>query len=183
MIDKRKFWLLLALAGLLTACNEKGPNSTKPVPRNTGTDTLQMDSDIDQLKNELLASQNDFNSLSRLADRYFDSGQYLQAIQTYNKALAIDPSSADCLNDRGLAQYYTGDPDAALKSFDQAIDKDPGYVHAWLSKGYVLVAEGRFEEAKTPLNKVKELDSTGTMAAEADKFLAKIAAAGSNPDK
>jgi len=175
MIDKRTLCLLLTVMSL-AACDDKGPHPSAAVPQ-SGADTLQTSSDIEQLKNELLASQNDFDSLSRLADRYFESGQYLQAIQTYNKALAIDPSSADCLNDRGLAQYYTGDADAALKSFDQATDSDPTYVHAWLSKGYVLVSEGRYDEAKAPLEKVKELDRTGTLAAEADKFLAKIAAA------
>ncbi|MGD8385226.1 MAG: tetratricopeptide repeat protein [Lysobacterales bacterium] len=180
MFDKRILGLLLAALSL-AACTDKGPGgSTAPAPKNSGADTLQATPDIEQMKNKLLASQNDFSSLSRLADRYFEAGQYLKAIQAYNKALAIDPSSADCLNDRGLAQYYTGDPDAALKSIDQAIASDPGYVHAWLSKGYVLVSEGRYDEAKVALNKVKELDQSGTLAAEADKFLARIAAAGGN---
>jgi hypothetical protein len=53
-----------------------------------------------------------------------------------------------------------------------ATTTDPNYVHAWLSTGYVMVSTGRYQEAVAPLNKVKELDSTGTLALEADKFLA-----------
>jgi lipoprotein NlpI len=62
-----------------------------------------------------------------------------------------------------------------LASFDKAIAIRPEFPHAWLSKGFVLVSEGRFEEAVAPLNKVKELDTTGKLSAAADNFLAKIA--------
>ena len=77
---------------------------------------------------------------------------------------------AECLNDKGLALFYSGDPSAALKSFDRANVVNPGYVHAWLSKGFVLVSEGRHQEAIVPLNKVKELDIKGGLVPEADKF-------------
>jgi len=80
---------------------------------------------------------------------------------------------AECLNDKGLALYYTGDPESALESFDMAIAIEPRFAHAWLSKGFVLVAEGRNQEAITPLNKVKELDTTGRLAEAADEFLVK----------
>ena len=93
----------------------------------------------------------------------------------YDRALVVNPMSADCLNDKGLALYYIGDPDAAIVSFDKAVAADPEYVNAWLSKGFVLVSEGRYEEATAPLHKVKELDPFGGLAIEADKFLAIIA--------
>jgi hypothetical protein len=49
---------------------------------------------------------------------------------------------------------------------------DPGFTHAWLSKGFVLTSEGRYQEAIAPLNKVKEIDTSGVLALQADKFLA-----------
>ena len=49
---------------------------------------------------------------------------------------------------------------------------DPAYKHAWLSKGYVLTAEGRYSESVAPLNKVKELDGDGPLSQQADKFMA-----------
>ncbi len=117
----------------------------------------------------------DFAALSELADMYFESGQYIDAFQTYDKAIAINPKCADCFNDRGLSLFYIGDPVSALESFDKAIAIDPTFKNAWLSKGYVLISSGRYQEAVAPLNKVKELDGTGPLAIQADKFLAMVA--------
>ena len=80
------------------------------------------------------------------------------------------------MNDKGLALYYLGEPQSAIASFDRAVAADPKFTRAWLSKGFVLFAQGRYQEAIEPLNKVKELDTTGTLSWEADKFLAQIAA-------
>ena len=115
---------------------------------------------------------NDFVTLSALADMYFESGQYIDAFNTYDRAIAVNPECADCYNDRGLSLFYLGDVTSALESFDRAVTLDPGYKHAWLSKGFVLTSQGRYAEAVAPLNKVKELDGTGPLAIQADKFLA-----------
>ena len=114
-------------------------------------------------------------ALSALGDLYFESAQYFEAIQIYDRALVVNPMCADCLNDKGLASFYLGDTNSAIESLDRAIETDPTYPNAWLSKGFVLVSMGRYEDAVVPLNKVKELDSAGGFAAEADKFLGIIA--------
>jgi tetratricopeptide (TPR) repeat protein len=143
-------------------------------------DNFQKPAEIDQLKAKLASNPEDFDTLSALGDLYFESSRYLEAIQTYDKALGVNPVCADCLNDKGLALFYSGDPSSALVSFDRAIAMAPAYTRAWLSKGYVLVSIGRYQEAIVPLNKVKELDSNGRLAAEADKFLAVVAQRGFN---
>ena len=112
-----------------------------------------------------------FDALAALGDMYFEASRYLQAINTYDKAISVNPMCADCFNDKGLALHYLGDSDSAIAAFDRAVTIDPTYVHAWLSKGFVLVVSGRYDEAIEPLNKVKELDTTGALALEADKCL------------
>ena len=171
MIDLRIICTLLLLLSLI-ACDEKSTKTTQAVEPFPSFDSLQTPSEIEQFEALLIANPNDFNTLSSLADLYFEASRYLDAIQTYDRAIAVNPSCADCQNDKGLALFYTSNPVAALDSFDRAIAIDPGYTHAWLSKGFVLVSQGRYQDAIGPLNKVKELDTTGQLAAEADKFLA-----------
>ena len=171
MTKLQKLCTLLILFSLIS-CDDQASKPAATAQDFPQFDSFQTPSEIDQLKARLFDNPEDFEALSTLGDRYFEAGRYLEAIQTNDKALAVNPMCADCLNDRGLAQYYMGDPKSALESFDKAIAIDPEYVHVWLSKGYVLFSVGRYEEAIPVLNKVKELDTTGGLAAEADKFIA-----------
>jgi len=179
MINWKSFCVILLLLPL-AACDGKPPATavTRQQAPNTGdTQSLQ---GIEQMKARLSMNPNDFETLSVLADLYFESARYVEAFETYDKAIAVNPRCADCYNDRGLSLFYIGDAASALESFDKAIEIDPGFVHAWLSKGYVLTSEGRYKEAVAPLNKVKELDTTGVLAQQADQFLAMAAQNGSS---
>jgi len=171
MINPRTIFVMLTLL-LLTACDSKPAATAAPRQQGLATGNTQSLQGIEQMKAKLLINPDDFGTLSVLADMYFEAGRYVEAFETYDKAIAVNPSCADCYNDRGLSLFYIGDPASALESFDKAIAIDPGYVHAWLSKGYVLTSQGRYQEAIAPLNKVKELDKTGALAQQADEFLA-----------
>jgi tetratricopeptide (TPR) repeat protein len=174
MINIRIFCMMLMLLGLL-ACDDKTSTGAKPAARaqqDFAINNVQAFQGIEQMKAKLLMNPTDFATLSTLADMYFESGQYVDAFQTYDRAIAVNPNCADCYNDRGLSLFYIGDPASALESFDKAIALDPAFTHAWLIKGFVLTSEGRYQEAVAPLNKVKEIDTSGVLALQADKFLA-----------
>ncbi len=165
--------LLMLLS--LAACDSKPAKPAAAMQQDFAANDIQSFQDIEQMKAKLLMNPNDFETLSILADMYFEASRYVEAFETYDKALAVNPRCADCYNDRGLSLFYIGDPASALESFDKAIAINPGFVHAWLSKGYVLISEGRYQEAIVPLNKVKELDTTGALAQQADNFLEIVA--------
>ena len=174
MTNLQKLCTLLLIFSLISCDNKEAQPATRAqqTPAPVANDSSQA---IKQLNAHLSENPNDFDALSNLGDVYFQTSQYMEAIKIYDKALAVNPMSADCLNDKGLAHYFVGDAQSALESLDRAILADPGYVNAWLSKGWVLLNLGRYQEAIEPLNKVKELDTTGGLAAEADKFLALVA--------
>jgi tetratricopeptide (TPR) repeat protein len=156
----------------LAACDDKAAQPVARSQQDFEVNNVQTFQGIEQLKSKLAMNPNDFETLSALADMYFEAAQYVDAFQTYDKAIAINPQCADCYNDRGLSLFYLGDSTSALESFDKAVSIDPGFTHAWLSKGFVLTSEGRYQEAIAPLNKVKETDTSGVLALQADKFLA-----------
>ena len=171
MINLRTFCLLLALTGLI-ACDDQTTQQTTQTQPDFAANNTQAAPGVEQLKARLAMNPNDFDTLNALADMYFESKQYVDAFQTYDKAIAVNPNCADCFNDRGLALFYIGDAVSALESFDKAVAIDPTYIHAWLSKGFVLTSEGRYQEAVAPLNKVKQLDPGGQLSLTADNFLA-----------
>jgi tetratricopeptide (TPR) repeat protein len=171
-----KLQTTLAVLVLLTlaACDDQSSRPATTQRQSFDAPTVTATQGIEQMQARLAMNPNDFDALAALGDMYFEAGRYLEAINTYNKAIVVNPMCADCFNDKGLSLHYLGDSDSAVAAFDQAVTIDPTYVHAWLSKGFVLVVSGRYEEAIEPLNKVKELDAGGGLAAEADKFLAMI---------
>ena len=177
MIKLRIACAILISLGL-AACDEQAAKPAAQPQQDFAVNNVQAFRGIEQLKAKLLLNPTDFETLSELGDMYFESSQYVEAFQTYDKAIAVNPNCADCYNDRGLSLFYIGDPTSALESFDKAVAIDPGFTHAWLSKGFVLVSEGRYQEAVAPLNKVKEVDTTGVLALQADKFLAMAAEKG-----
>ena len=57
-------------------------------------------------------------------------GNYTQAIQYYDKALAMDPSDKTALNSKGFALYYLGDYTQTIQYFDKAFTMDPKFKEA-----------------------------------------------------
>jgi lipoprotein NlpI len=174
MTKLRNICLLLIILGL-TACDDKTAQSTTQRQQSPAMNATMPIQGMEQLKARIAMNPMDFAALSDLADMLFESGQYIEAFNYYDKAIAVNPNCADCYNDRGLCLFYVGDPVSALESFDKATAIDPNYKHAWLSKGFVLISTNRYPEAVAPLNRVKELDGSGPLAAQADKFLEIVA--------
>jgi tetratricopeptide (TPR) repeat protein len=62
-------------------------------------------------------------------------GNQIGAIQAFETALRLNPSSADILNALAQSHFYLGQNDRALEVLAQSarIDPLPGFVHPWMS--------------------------------------------------
>jgi len=98
-------------------------------------------------------------------DAWFNKGnelynlcRYQEAIDAYNKALAIDPNykEAWCLN--GIALHKLSRYQEAISAYNKAIAIDPNFANAWCSKGYSLVDLGKYQEAVDACNKAIYID-------------------------
>ncbi len=77
-----------------------------------------------------------------------DSGQFEQAIESYDKALQFKPDFQMAWNNRGVALLNLGRFEEALESVDNALQIKPDLQHkAWNNRGIALAQLGRFEEA------------------------------------
>jgi tetratricopeptide (TPR) repeat protein len=123
---------------------------------------------------ELDVDAKDPQALSMLADRYFDSRNYGQAAELYEKAIELNPRDIDSYNDLGLAYHYTNKSSLALDILKKGIAVDPSYQRIWLSYGFVLLSTGKTAEAKTALDKVMELNPENDIGKEAQRMLGKL---------
>jgi len=89
------------------------------------------------LVGKLQSNPNDVETIVKLGNLYYDSQAYPQAIQYYEKALALQPNNADVRTDAGTAYWYTGDPDKAIASFEKALAIRPNHPGTLFNLGIV----------------------------------------------
>jgi cytochrome c-type biogenesis protein CcmH/NrfG len=79
----------------------------------------------------------DADSRVQLANLYFDSERFADAIRWYEEALKIDPRNPNASTDLGITYYYTNQVDRALAQFDKSLDIDPTHTKTLLNMGFV----------------------------------------------
>ena len=78
---------------------------------------------------------------TRLGDALMDSQRFAEAIDAYDKALALDPKNVNVLVDQGTCYRGSGNFDKAVEQYRKAIKIDPGFPNAHRNLGVVLSAD------------------------------------------
>ncbi|MGD9825480.1 MULTISPECIES: tetratricopeptide repeat protein [Desulfobacter] len=95
--------------------------------------------DFDTLKTRALENKQNANVWTQLGNAYFDAGQYQNAIDAYEKSVAIDPGNPDVLTDLGVMYRRSNQPEKAVEMFSRAMAADPGHEVSRMNKGIVLL--------------------------------------------
>jgi len=74
-------------------------------------------------------------------------GQHKQAIDSFEKALALKPGTAEAYNAKATSLQQLGRLGDAVAAYDKAVAANPRYVEAHFNRGTALEALGRFDEA------------------------------------
>jgi cytochrome c-type biogenesis protein CcmH/NrfG len=80
---------------------------------------------------------NDFDSLVKLGNVYYDGQQFPSAIQYYERALVIQPDNPDVRTDMGTAYWYTGNAEKALAAMETSLKYRPGHPQTLFNLGWV----------------------------------------------
>ena len=92
----------------------------------------------------LLYAQYDPTTLIKKGNTLFYQGNYTQAMQYYDKALAIDPNIEEAPTGKGTALYGLGNYIQALQYFNKALAIDPNNKVALSGKGASLNRIGHY---------------------------------------
>ena len=79
-------------------------------------------------------------------------------MQTFDRAIGLDPQDVNGQLGKGMALYKQGKYDEALNCFDKALEPEPQAPLNWYRKSIILNALGRTSEANKAYAKAKELD-------------------------
>jgi tetratricopeptide (TPR) repeat protein len=86
-----------------------------------------------------------------------DPGRYDQSIQTYDKAIELDPEYKWAWNGKGASLYYQGKYNESIQAYDKAIEIDPQFWMAWNGKGSAFYHQEKYDEAIQAFDKAIEI--------------------------
>jgi tetratricopeptide (TPR) repeat protein len=117
--------------------------------------------EVNALKQAIEKNPKDTQALNRLANIYHDAGKFDQAVDYYNKVLAITPSAVDARTDMGICLREMGKSDEAIAQFRASLRYDAKHWQTWLNLGVVsLFDKNDAATAAEAFGKVEELNPT-----------------------
>jgi tetratricopeptide (TPR) repeat protein len=87
-------------------------------------------------------------------------GNFVQALEYFDKILELDPTDAIALGNKGAALTQLGKHDEALLLYDKALQINPSNTSILNNKAATLFELGKIEESLQTLDKILEIEST-----------------------
>ena len=92
-----------------------------------------------ELQKKVVDNPEDAAAWAGLGHIYFDTNEFENAIQAYQKHLELNPDNADVWADLGVMYRRMGKPEEAVKAFDKAMTINPGHKQSRFNKGIVYL--------------------------------------------
>ena len=96
-----------------------------------------LDQAVAPLLSALQSNPDDFDTLVKVANLYYDGQQFPEAVKYYERAVKLQPKNADVLTDYGTSIWYTGNADKAIEEFQTALKYQPGRASTLFNLGIV----------------------------------------------
>jgi cytochrome c-type biogenesis protein CcmH/NrfG len=126
------------LIGMLAGQKSPGPSSSAPSGSPTAPPpAVNLQQKLGELKNIVAADPTNFQAWVALGNQYFDSNQFMESIEAYDKALEIKPDSPNVLTDQGVMFRRLGWFDRAIQNFTKANEIDPSHATSVYNLGIV----------------------------------------------
>lgn len=92
------------------------------------------------------------------------AGQFENALQLYDQAIARNPTHAETYYKRGNVLKSVGKLELAIRSYNQAIEFKPDHAHAFCNRGTAQQELGLLEEALSSYDQAIVLDTMDALA-------------------
>ncbi len=98
------------------------------------------------------------------AQALYEEGKLLQAIDSYEEAVQVDPDNPSIYLDLARAQIYTNRYEAALENAEKALILNNNNPLAHAMKAWALDFEGDYTQAEAAVKRAIELDANSAIA-------------------
>jgi hypothetical protein len=127
---------------------------------------------ISDAQRRTVSDPGNFSAWVELGNAWYDAEMPKQAIEAYDRALALKPDDSDVLNDQGAMYRQSGDARRAVANFEKALAIDPDNLESMYNLGYVYAFDlNRMDRALEVWQRYLKLDSTSETAEEIRSFI------------
>ncbi len=127
---------------------------------------------LSSLKEQIAQNPRDFDALVQLANMYMDVAKYPQAIDYYERALAVREEPA-IRTDLGICYKQSGQPDKAIATFSRVAKEQPDQWEAVYNLAIVYAESKRFDQARSELTHLKQMNADPTQVSRLEAAIAK----------
>ena len=135
---KTSFIAFLLCITFLANCQKK---EASPVGKSIPSVPLQSQNEIRLLQDAAVHDPNNVTIWISLGNLFMDNARYLEAIDAYEKALALTPENVDVRVDMGTCYRRLGKYEKAAEEFRKAITIDSRHPFAHRNLGVVLALD------------------------------------------
>jgi len=161
--------IVTLVAGLVIGLLIGQKSSTGPAgkPSASGAPVQQMPAvnmqqKLNELKSIVANDPKNRQAWVALGNEFFDSNQFMNAIEAYDKALELNGNDANVLTDQGVMFRRLGWFDRAIGNFEKAFEVDPTHVTSLFNLGIVYRHDLQdFAKAKEAWTRFLEINPTG----------------------
>ncbi len=132
---KRILCAVLVMLFGVVGCQQKEASNKQAVVPPQAMITAQQ---VDNLRTLAKMNPGKADGWIALGNALMDTQQFSDAIEAYQKALALDPKNVDVRVDMGTCMRGIGKPEAAVAEFRKAIKIAPNHLNAHRNLGVVL---------------------------------------------
>jgi tetratricopeptide (TPR) repeat protein len=99
------------------------------------------------------------------AEEKTNARKYSEAIELYDKAIALDPQRVESYSNRGIAKHCLLDYEGAMKDYSKAIELNPSFSRAYANRAAIFLLWNKQDEACSDFHTAYNLGLTGVLPA------------------
>ena len=139
--------------------------SSSAAPPSAQAPVANYDQNIKMLKGVVEQEPENRNAWVQLGNNYFDSNRFIEAVEAYDKALALEGNDPNVLTDQGIMFKNLGWFDRAVENFTKANQINPSHPQSLFNLGLVYRYDLKdFPKAIEAWEKFLQLSPSGQAA-------------------
>ncbi len=180
---KSYYWAIFAAIGAIVVVlvilplvyrggDQDSPHSAVDMAAIHDSEPVDFTPQIEAYQELIAANPNDALALAGLGEFYMGTGNYQQAVDQLNKALAIEPQNPSYHRLLGEVYYSMRMPDVAIHEFEKGLASDPNNQQILLDLGNVYAQTGQPDKARELWQRAYDINSRNRWGHVAQQLIA-----------